>query len=182
MISCNTLSVTPSVILSGAKNNLSFSSEAKNLDCFLRSRSFAKWSCGQRNEAKPPQAGSVLGLLNVCTALVTFITYPILCTFKCYLMQAACHNLFGDPAARCHTLRSRFCSITLRSLMLRNIHFAKLRLIRAVRSFAQDDTRGECHGLEYAYPPQPSFVLFFIPNLLTKTINNDIIHLLNYFM
>jgi len=29
---------------------------------------------------------------------------------------------------------------------------------------------------------QPSFVLFFIPNLLTKTINNDIIHLLNYFM
>ena len=107
------LSVTPSVILSGAKNNLSFSSAAKNLDCFLRSRSFAKWSCEQRNEAKPPQAGSALSLLNVCSALVTFITYHIPFTFKCYLLQAACHKLFGDPAARCHTLRSRFCCTPL---------------------------------------------------------------------
>ena len=158
MISCNTLSVTPSVILSGAKNNLSFSSEAKNLDCFLRSRSFAKWSCEQRNEAKPPQAGSVLGFLNVCTALVTFIMYPILSTFKCYLMQAACHNLFGDPAARCHTLRSRFCVAPLR------LRYAKLRL-GCYATFAQDDTRGKVAPLRMTQDVKsPAFLLSIFPN------------------
>ena len=41
----------------------------------------------KRSGAKPPQAGSPMGFLNVCLAFVTFFTHPISLAFKCYFVQ-----------------------------------------------------------------------------------------------
>ena len=55
----------------------------------------------QRNEAKPPQAGSPMNLLNVCIALVTFLRIPYRLLSNVTLRKQACQKPFGDPFLVC---------------------------------------------------------------------------------
>jgi hypothetical protein len=107
-------------------------------------------------------AGSAMGLLNVCLALVTFcrdrrprlsaLSYLIdfartvedACPYKMLFVQAVCHKPFPDPAPRCHTSRSRFCSAPLpfRKLLRNTTPLCKTSTRSCTHSLAQDDTRG----------------------------------------
>ncbi len=55
-------------------------------------RSVIEWS-----GAKPPQAGSPMGFLNVCSALVTFFNISHTASFKCNFVQASVSKPSGDP-------------------------------------------------------------------------------------
>ena len=77
-----------------------------------------------------------MSLRGVCSALVTFFSYPIPHTFKCFFVQAAHYKPLRDPflGRAQNALPRRFCFIPLLATSFRKTS------TQSRCSFAQDDT------------------------------------------
>ena len=120
-----------------------------------RSRSFGEGAAQlPRADPKPTslckaqtRKGSARDFLNACSVFELFLiqwftrmkaAMPI--TIECNFCRRRVKNRLQIPLCASVRRARGFAPLLVR---LRTLRFAKLRLIRAVRSFAQDDTRGD---------------------------------------
>jgi len=161
-------SLTPECHPERSKNpNLSSSSAAKDLDWdFCEVEVLRSAVAMQRNEAKPPQAGSAMGLRDVCSAFVAFFSWTVEDVFPyiMFFVQAACQKPAQIPLAPPRSFAARLglsflsaaknlapnaCSRMTGGAfaVLRRFAFATLcktstRSVALRPPLAQDDTRG----------------------------------------